>query len=437
MPSLGTSDPLAGRVSTKSCDNLPVCALLCGHHAGSLGNVLILFCAGNLHTKDNLEHCLSTQASGEKRQKLDAERQSARLEISDPGLGKQLRPVSSVPLFGFGEGQQDRAAVLVGTFRQGTVQSGARYLVIPHLAEAPNPIRIDGSGLGSARSHAPTLAPTRSLPRPTTSTIRAIDFIRKFLDSTSDQPPVVRVLVVAMPVLLVATMVSALLFGVLTDNGNSEEANRIADNIGNALSDDGPTGGTGGATGPTGGDQSGGVLPKNIADASTIQARIRYIIKSTVDGSKKSYELTLSQDPPKRAVRVQGTVFIASGDGTVILCDVKNVCTRITGLGSMATTVAGAVAGALLSAFEPGMDIRDLDGYKEVGSRTIAGIKAGCFSFERKGKVTQCVAYDSGLTLSLSTTDAAGKTTTYEATEVAQPDPGDFIPPTEPKNLGF
>lgn len=240
-----------------------------------------------------------------------------------------------------------------------------------------------------------------------------------------------------MPVLLIATMVSALLFGVLTDDGNSKEANKVADDIKGALSDDDPAGGTGGATGPTGDAPSGGVLPKNITDASKIEARIRYVIKSTDGGKTDSYDLTLSQDPPKRAVRVRGTVFIALGDGNVILCDVKNVCTRITGLGSAATTVAGVVAGALLSAFDPGMDIRDLDGYKEAGSRTIAGIKAGCFSFERKGKVTQCVAYDSGLTLSLSTTDAADRTTTYEATEVAQPDPGDFVPPSEPKNLGI
>lgn len=342
-----------------------------------------------------------------------------------------------MPVLGLREGEQDRSAALICAFRQGAVKGRSRYLVVPHLAEAPNPISVYRTSLGSSRGHGVNGSSGQLSTQSHGQYNRAIDYKRKFLDATEGQPPVVRVLLVAMPVLLIATMVSALLFGVLTDDGNSEEANKVAGNIKGALSDDDPTGNTGGASGPTGDAPSGSVLPKNITDASTIEARIRYVIKSTDGGKTDSYDLTLSQDPPKRAVRVRGTVFIALGDGTVILCDVKNVCTRITGLGSAATTVAGVVAGALLSAFDPGMDIRDLDGYKEAGSRTIAGIKAGCFSFERKGKVTQCVAYDSGLTLSLSTTDAAGRTTTYEATEVAQPDPGDFTPPSEPKNMGI
>lgn len=266
---------------------------------------------------------------------------------------------------------------------------------------------------------------------------RGINYIRKFLDATSDQQPIVRLLLVAMPVLLVSTMVSALLFGILRDSGKEKEAGEVARQIDNALSDDEPVGATGDVDQNGEGDSSGAILPKSIADASKVRARIRYAIQTSGTGKKENYELTLSQDPPKRAIRVQGTVFIAAGDGTAILCAPKGGCTRITGLGGMATTIAGAVAGALLSALEPGMDIRDLNGFKEEGTRKIAGIQAGCFSFERAGKVTQCVAYDSGLTLSLTTTDSRGKTTKYEAAEVAEPDAGDFNPPSEPTNIGF
>lgn len=90
MPPLGTSDPLSGRVTAKRCDNLPVRTFLRGHRVGSLGNALVLVCVGSLHVEHNLEHGFSTQPSGEEREKLDSERQSARLEISDPRLGKQL-----------------------------------------------------------------------------------------------------------------------------------------------------------------------------------------------------------------------------------------------------------------------------------------------------------------------------------------------------------
>lgn len=262
---------------------------------------------------------------------------------------------------------------------------------------------------------------------------RGIKHIRKFLDATANQQPVVRLLLVAMPVLLIATMVSALLFGVLGDSGKEKEAKEIAENIEGALEDDEPVGGT-----EQGGEEPNDtLLPEKIADASKIRARVRYAIQSTTGGKAQNYELTLSQDPPKRAIRVQGTVVIVPGDGSVVICDTNDSCTRIAGLGSTAASMAGAVAGALLNALDPGMDIRDLPGYKEAGTRKIAGLQAGCFSFERDGKVTQCVAVDSGLTLSLTTTGATGKTTKYEAVEVAQPDASDFNPPSEPKNLGL
>ncbi len=184
-----------------------------------------------------------------------------------------------------------------------------------------------------------------------------------------------------------------------------------------------------GPSGPTGEQPS---LPEVSNEVSKIRSKVQYLVTSKKSGKTTTSQLTIAQDPPKRAIRFDETTSIVTGDGDAILCTSNSACDRIEGAGGFADTAIKFIAGALLSAIDSKDDPSKLPSYKDAGTKTIAGLEARCFTYTKSGTWTQCVSVDAGLILKLEVATET-ETTRYEATEVARPEAKDFEPPSPAK----
>lgn len=157
-------------------------------------------------------------------------------------------------------------------------------------------------------------------------------------------------------------------------------------------------------------------------------------------------EITFSQDPPESAIIAEGAHMITSGE-SFIFCssEADEGCFEFEGLAQGEAFAGNFIAGiaAPFFAFQQlgAGQLGDVD----TSEREIAGRAAQCATVDAdagvpgvtlEGSATYCVDVETGALLLAETTSGEGETTTFEAIEVGEPEPGDFEPASPPQNFG-
>lgn len=173
-------------------------------------------------------------------------------------------------------------------------------------------------------------------------------------------------------------------------------------------------------------------------------ARVTY----EMTGSTGDIEtMTFSSDGERTALLMPEGRMIVTAEGGVIFCDESSSearCFSMEGqsgaqgmMGAFATPFLG-----LATTFQEG--VNDLPGYASSGEQEIAGRTATCATFDASqfvpageggGEATFCVDAETGIALKYEASTADG-TFGMEATEVGEPQAGDFEPPAEPQPMG-
>jgi hypothetical protein len=193
--------------------------------------------------------------------------------------------------------------------------------------------------------------------------------------------------------------------------------------------------GDNGSTGSTTGNSDFDALLKKTKDS---RYRVTY---TTSDGN----EITISNDPPKRAFITGDSMVIDTGSETVNCngtgADAKCIKNPIgqTGIDAMLTGFFG-VYSALVSAADKNLGI--VFDVTKSGDEEIAGRSATCAEIsggalvQGKGHLKACVDKETGVLL-LGETGDGNDTNKIEATKFEDPKDSDFEPPAEPTDLSI
>lgn len=226
-------------------------------------------------------------------------------------------------------------------------------------------------------------------------------------------------------------IVGVLLAGACTED---QEARTTADDIKSELEQEG------GVDNSDDGERIAGKqlsLGELLAAARDMEVDIRYRVTTADEAEASVQEITFAQDPPRKAVRTGDTTIIIPGDGGVIFCSQDEKCTKLSGLGDLASGLISGVLGAFFAATDLESDIEQAPDFARTDDRKIAGLQATCFSYRQTGsfsgdsKVSQCVDSKTGITLSFKTSNEAD-TSEVVAEKVGKPDAEDFNPPSAP-----